>query len=167
MRLALFALTAFFAYRFFRLALLRLAIFSLHVFICHYPIPSEPTIRHSITQYTAKRKKHQLPLAIPYRHSQKLLERAVASCLLRGCGVLTRAARKVRNDSGGIRAKKRLSGALLSSENWLMQGEMAVPCCVLKRRLARGAALPCCVLKRSTGAIVRPRTCAKKSRCTG
>ena len=86
---------------------------------------------------------------------------AVASCLLRGCGDLTRAARKVRNDSGGIRAKKRLSGALLSSENWLMQGEMAVPCCVLKRRLARGAALPCCVLKRSTGAIVRPRTCAK------
>ena len=63
--------------------------------------------------------------------------------------------------------KTRFSGALLSSENWLMQGEMAVPCCVLKRRLARGAALPCCVLKRSTGAIVRPRTCAKKSRCTG
>ena len=76
--------------------------------------------------------------------------------------------------------KTRFSGALLSSENWLMQGEMAdlqsgvggrstprngpegsVPCCVLKRRLARGAALPCCVLKRSTGAIVRPRTCAK------
>ena len=136
------------------------------MFICHYPIPSEPTIRHSITQYTAKRKKHQSPLAIPYRHSQKLLERAVASCLLRGCGVLTRAARKVRNDSGGIRAKKRLSGALLSSENWLMQGEMAdlqsglggrstprngpegsVPCCVLKRRagapLWKSAISPC------------------------
>ena len=170
--------------------------------ICHYPIPSEPTIRHSITQYTAKRKKHQLPLAIPYRHSQKLLERAVASCLLRPysqrswsaaaltaentegpptpCPYSQRSparrrfvlAERVRGSYTGSAQseerfgrnpckKTRFSGALLSSENWLMQGEMAVPCCVLKRRLARGAALPCCVLKRSTGAIVRPRTCAK------
>ena len=135
------------------------------LFICHYPIPSEPTIRHSII--LRREKTHQLLLAIPYRHSQTLVERAVASCLLRGCGDLTRAARRVSNDSGGIRAKKRLSGALLSSENWLMQGEMAVPCCVLKRRLARGAALPCCVLKRSTGAIVRPRTCAKNRAAPG
>jgi hypothetical protein len=54
-----------------------------------------------------REKTHQLPLAIPYRHLQTLLERAVASCLLRGCGVLTRAACRVRNDSGGIRAEKR------------------------------------------------------------
>ena len=75
------------------------------LFICHYPIPSEPTIRHSII--LRREKTHQLPLAIPYRHLQTLLERAVASCLLRGCGVLTRAACRVRNDSGGIRAEKR------------------------------------------------------------
>ena len=133
------------------------------LFICHYPIPSEPTIRHSIT---AKRKKtHQLPLAIPYRHLQTLLERAVASCLLRGCGVLTRAACRVRNDSGGIRAEKEVRGSALAharrdsgfaervgsaAKSAKPPGGGALPCCVLRRTpTPRNGPLPCCVLRRN------------------
>ena len=85
--------------------------FVFFVFFCYACCSFVITLYRANRQFDIRllrrEKTHQLPLAIPYRHLQTLLERAVASCLLRGCGVLTRAACRVRNDSGGIRAEKR------------------------------------------------------------
>ena len=147
-RIALFSLCAFYVLRFLRLRFFRFALFSLCafcvffcaflfvdsrgrsvpsvlcvlllcvLFICHYPIPSEPTIRHSIT---AKRKNTSITSCnslSTFANTIGASRRFVLAERLRG------------SDTGSVQSeerfgrtpcrKTRFAGAL-----WLTQGEIA------------------------------------------
>ena len=134
LRLALFTLCAFYVLRFFRFALFAFFCAFLFVdsrgrsvlcvlllcvlFICHYPIPSEPTIRHSIT---AKRKNTSITSCnslSTFANTIGASRRFVLAERLRG------------SDTGSVQSeerfgrnpcrKTRFAGAL-----WLTQGEIA------------------------------------------